>query len=241
MARWFRGLIRKRPARSRRRGTADSWRAPGCFYGRDALGGPCRGCARRLGRFGARSVTPRGRPARGWEFRDGALVSRSHPETTRALATARHGGFLACTGVFLRPRCARGTMSRLRATFGPVWRPFGDASRPACPRLGVSGWRVGFAVSSGNDPRARDGAARRIPGVHRGVFTAAMRSGDHVEAARDVWAGLAAVRGHGVAARPADGRSMMALFSGRVIGKRRRQRTRPFPDARDDCRPSGRQ
>jgi hypothetical protein len=53
-------LIRKRPARSRRRGTADSWRAPGCFYGRDALVGPCRGCARRLGRFGARSGTWRG-------------------------------------------------------------------------------------------------------------------------------------------------------------------------------------
>ena len=84
--------------------------------------------------------------------------------------------------------------SRLPTAIEAVWRPFGAAARPACPRLGVSGWRVRFAVSSGNDPRARDGAARRIPGVHRGVFTAAMRSWHHAEAARGDWAGSAAVR-----------------------------------------------
>ena len=70
MGRSFRGLIRKRPARSRRRSMSDSWRVPGCFYGRDALVAPCRGCARRLGRFGARSRAWRVRSSRGLGFED---------------------------------------------------------------------------------------------------------------------------------------------------------------------------
>ena len=135
MARSFRGLIRKRPARSRRRGTADSWRAPGCFYGRGALVAPCRGCARRLGRFGARSVTPRGRPS---------------------------------------------------ADVG-------------------SGWGVRFAVPSRNARWRSGSAACKNLGVYMGVFTAAVRSWHHAEAARGDWAGSAAVRGHGAAARAADG------------------------------------
>jgi len=97
-----------------------------------------RGCPRRVSRDEALAL---GRDGRGstrmgnFETRvcSDALI-RKRP---LALATARQARFLACTWVFLRPRRAWGTMSRLRATFGPVWRPFGDASRPAVRLTGV--------------------------------------------------------------------------------------------------------
>ena len=73
------------------------------------------------------------------------LKSRPFRGDARYARGARHARFLACTGVFLRSRCARGTMSRLCAAIGAVRRPFGDMAR-----LPVRGWA------------ARDGAAIQL-------------------------------------------------------------------------------